>query len=309
MGRREEALKVISLQGKGLELGPLYNPVVRKDEASIFYIDHMSQAGLRKKYAKEPVPLDDIVPVDYVLKGTLKQTLGRKTFDYIIASHVVEHIPDTVRWLQEVAAVLTDDGILSLVIPDKRFTFDITRDVSRPSDVMGAYLDKCDHITSTSMYDFAMECRDKIDPTEVWTNPHENYRLRPLMWARKEAFQKCLNNLNGYVDAHCYVYTPSSFLTILRTIIEHGLLDFEVAYFQTTPVNNLEFYVSLRKSTASKNKKLASVPNLTEPKSYNELEATIEYLRQELVAITNSRSWRLTKPLRTILKKLGSTAS
>jgi hypothetical protein len=50
MNRKQTILQCIDLsKGKGLELGPLFSPVVTKDEAKIFYVDHMSTEDLKKK--------------------------------------------------------------------------------------------------------------------------------------------------------------------------------------------------------------------------------------------------------------------
>ncbi len=107
----------------GLEIGALSNPILTKSEANIYYADHLSATDLREKYADEPVEQDKIVPVDYVLGDkSLKSTIGRRRFDYVLASHVIEHIPDIITWLQDVSSILKPDGVLSLVIPDKRFT-------------------------------------------------------------------------------------------------------------------------------------------------------------------------------------------
>src|SRR5690349_20728184 len=115
MSRREHALQRIDLtKSRGLELGPLFDPILRKHEANIFYVDHLSTEDLRKKYSKhKDVPVELIVPTDYPLvENSLKKTLKNKKFDYALASHVIEHIPDTVSWLKDVASVLNDKGIL-----------------------------------------------------------------------------------------------------------------------------------------------------------------------------------------------------
>ena len=53
----------------GLEIGPLTNPILTKESAHIYYADHMSTDDLRLKYQNEPVELDKIVPIDYILGG------------------------------------------------------------------------------------------------------------------------------------------------------------------------------------------------------------------------------------------------
>ena len=84
---------------KGLELGPLINPVVRREMGDIRYIDHVDTDALRARYATHVgFDVDAIVPIDYVTHGSIYDTVGPDIpFDYVIASHVIEHVPDVDR--------------------------------------------------------------------------------------------------------------------------------------------------------------------------------------------------------------------
>ena len=317
MDRRTIALRRIDItKGKGLELGPLFSPLVSKDEADISYADHVSTEGLKEKYEGHPINghplrLEDIAPIDYALgDNSLKDTIKRRKFDYVIASHVMEHIPDLVSWFADVSAVLKDGGILSLVIPDKRYTFDILRNESRPADVVGAYLDKHTRASSSAMYDYMNNFRQEIVAAEVWQDPHADYSKKPKL-SFNRAYELCLENIepDNYVDSHCFVFTPYSFFEIIRALIKHDLFDYEIAYFKDTPENQLEFYVSLRKAPASSRaRKLRSIPRLPKPRQDRELQEEILRLRSELEEaqrfeaelqnVINSKSWRITRPIR-----------
>jgi SAM-dependent methyltransferase len=307
MIRNKRILHSIDItKGEGLEIGPLSSPILSKDQAKVFYLDHESTEGLRKKYKNEPVELSKIVDVDYVLKdGKLAKTVGENKFDYALASHVIEHIPDTVRWLQDIEKILKPGGFLSLVIPDKRFTFDFNRRISLPADIMGAYYDQLTRFSSAMMYDFARECMLEVDTAQAWHNP-EQYLTAPRRWSLEQVNDKCKRNLDPkqYVDCHCFVFTPQSFIEILRELIEQGLFNYEVAYFLETQEYELEFYVTLKKldpKKINKRKQLATLPTI-QPKKTKEEQLTEEavILKQELMALKGSLSWRATKALRKI---------
>lgn len=324
MSRRDIALKCIDItKGRGLELGPLFSPLVSKQEAKISYLDHVSTEDLKKKYDAHPikgypVPLESITPIDYVLENnSLKQTLRGKKFDYVIASHVMEHIPDLVSWLADVESILNEGGVLSLVIPDKRFTFDVLRDESRPADVIGAYLDKYNRASSVAMYDYMSNFRHNVVAAEAWQNPYADYSKNKKNTIQR-AYEVCLDNIvpGNYVDAHCFVFTPYSFFEVVRSLVKHDLFGYEVAYFEDTPENQLEFYVSLRKvKQSSRARKLRSLPRLPKPAEKRELEQqvmdlktesyqlqeTITGLKSELNNLTTSKSWQLTKPIRQVV--------
>lgn len=307
--RNKRVVKKVDLKnGIGLELGPLTSPVVKKTEGNIFYLDHMSQADLRNKYKTEPVVLDNIVPVDFVLNGTLKETVGKKKFDYVIASHVIEHIPDTISWLREIHDILKPGGMVSLVIPDKRFTFDFDRRLTDPSEVIGAYVDKLQKPTSAMMYDFAIHCADNIETGLAWSDEDYYFTHPPKRrWSHEEAVEMCERNKSGYVDCHCHVYTPASFTDILRELTKNDLIDFEVCSFLETQEYEIEFYVTLKKvgKESTRASRLKKIPNIKEVTKLHTLQAQLDDLahqshifEQEIEAIRESLSWRVTAPLR-----------
>ena len=126
---------------KGLEMGPLDRPVVTKSDGRILYLDHLDTEGLKKKYASNAdaglVSPEKLVEVDLVADGrALADILGdRGPVDYVIASHVIEHIPNPIGWLRDIAAALNENGRISLVVPDRRFTFDHFRTDSNAGGV------------------------------------------------------------------------------------------------------------------------------------------------------------------------------
>lgn len=319
--RNKRITKAIDLaHGRGLEIGPLTSPVVTKDEGDIYYLDHLSVEDLKKKYEHEPVELDKIVQIDYVLHPEgLQKTVGNDRFDYVIASHVIEHIPDMVGWLHQIANILNDGGILSLVIPDKRFTFDINRRVSLPADIIGAHLDGYTRFSTRMMYDFASECMVEVETSDAWRDSQQ-FVDAPRRWDLNEVMRKCTRNIAGeYVDCHCHVFTPASFIVILRHLIEQNMLPYKVVSFLETQENEIEFYVGLQKvnpKTVSKATLLKSLPPLPvefswEQKRIRELESRLAeqteetiIAKQEIEALKQSFSWRATKGIRKIKRRI-----
>ena len=320
--RKDSLLSAIDLKnGKGLELGPLCWPLVLKNEANIKYVDHVSTSELKKIYSNDAgVNLNQIVEVDFPLNGrTLHQTVGDAIpYDYIIASHVIEHVPDIVGWLQDISSVLKVNGIVSLAIPDKRYTFDIDREDSTPGDVVGAYFDEYKRPSSSTLFDYASKFRLNIDSEKVWSGELYLESTAPPRYSLKQASELCLENKKHYVDAHCFVFTPYSFFEILRVLIELELTDFKVHSFNATEVGAYEFIVSLQKvrKNIGKKSQLHSLPKLSRPLLSRESEAKIQRLelseqslgndlrqtRKELNRILKSKSWRYTRPMRFILQ-------
>lgn len=85
-----------------IEIGALCRPIVPPDTARVFYVDHLDTAGLREKYRNDPnVDIDNIVHVGGVWGGnTLAEAAAPVVpADFIVASHVIEHVPDLIGWL------------------------------------------------------------------------------------------------------------------------------------------------------------------------------------------------------------------
>jgi hypothetical protein len=96
-------------RGRGFEVGALVSPFLPKAGNDVILVDRIPTDELRAQYAADPnVPADQIAEVDVAFgDGTLEQALrphaGNTVFDYAIASHVIEHVPDFIGWLREIA--------------------------------------------------------------------------------------------------------------------------------------------------------------------------------------------------------------
>ena len=126
---------LISLDGLALEIGPGYNPLLPKSEGfQVETADYTDASGLRAKYAGNPsVDIAQIETVDHVLKGgkTLADCIGKPgAFDVVVASHVIEHTPDMLGFLQSCETLLSPGGVLLLAVPDKRNCFDVLQPLS-----------------------------------------------------------------------------------------------------------------------------------------------------------------------------------
>jgi SAM-dependent methyltransferase len=269
---------------RGLEIGPLASPRVHKSQGPVVYVDHADAVGLRHKYSADPTMrhrLDEIVDVDYVLAGDQRlhdAVAPDAPFDYVIASHLIEHIPDPVTWLGDIAKALRVGGILSLVIPDKRYCFDLNRRTTDISEVVDAHLRQLRRPSYKQVYDFiSKEVTGQVDTAAIWagTVNYSDTVRSDVEDPDVAALQLCraVANCEEFVDVHCNVFTPESFLELYEKLARLGLIDFEIAYFAPTERDNLEFFVSLRRlepeldRAAMVKRQLTSTPHLRGPAS------------------------------------------
>lgn len=249
---------------RGLDIGPLHRPkvIIVSEEVDVFYVDHYSTEELRERYAANSQTrphLHEIVDVDYVINdgATLSGTVGPDgPFNYIIASHVIEHIANPIGFLTDAETVLSTDGIVSLVIPDKRFCFDVNRVPTQPREWIDWYLRDLRAPSYGQLFDWFSRVTTidgSVDTGGLWagTADYSGVRRDDVDDADIAAFGMCLQyqRTGEYMDVHAGVYTPESFLDLIELTSKLELTGFEVARVVSTPRNTLEFYVTLRKMT------------------------------------------------------------
>ncbi len=229
----------------GLEIGALASPLVKPSEGSIFFVDHADTQEIRSKYAKDKsVSPESIVAVDAIWgEKTLQQcTEHDKRVDYVLASHVVEHVPDLVTWLAEIHEVLKNDGSLRLAVPDRRYTFDYLRNESRLSDALEAYLLKARRPLPRFVIEHCHMAR-VVDIASAWRGNLDARELQPMGSVASGIEVAKDSIVNGvYHDTHCWVFTPVSFANLFHQLAELDLVGFACERFLKLP----EMPLSLR---------------------------------------------------------------
>lgn len=69
-----------------------------------------------------------------------------KSYDFIFASHILEHVVNPLKGLSEITRVLKDDGICILILPWKETTFDHKRPISSFSKLLDNYNNNRDEV-------------------------------------------------------------------------------------------------------------------------------------------------------------------
>jgi hypothetical protein len=235
-----------------LEIAPLSRPLLPKDHPNSRYLDVLSAEELKQHYLNDPsIIKDDIVEVHYVHKGQpYKELVGNEVFGLIIATHVIEHVPNLINWLNDIESILDDDGILQLAIPDKRYCFDFRRRLTDISDVIGAYLEDRKKPAPGIVYEHFLYV-----PNEICNDPvkHHNGEVSQEYNITKQYHEVALkyakDSLSSYVDTHCWVWTPESFIKIMSILYENKLIKLKVVEEETvlTKVNTHEFYITMKK--------------------------------------------------------------
>ncbi|WP_193188748.1 methyltransferase domain-containing protein [Nisaea sediminum] len=265
--RKEKVLRCLDVRNQtGVEIGPLDRPIVSRSEGNVLYMDHLDTENLKRKYAEHAVQglvsVEKLVDVDLVADGRkFAEILGdRGPVDYVIASHVIEHIPDPVGWLCDLAEGLTDGGLVSLVVPDRLFTFDHYRRPSNAGDLIDAFLQHREMATPGQIFDYVANVA-VVDPMTVWKGELLQ-RVPSPGHTPEQALNLARLRLSDNVapDVHCSVFSANDFADVFRQIIALDLLPYEIAALEPTAFGEIEFFVTLRKSSASAKERAATVP-------------------------------------------------
>lgn len=233
--------------GRGLEFGPLHNPILRRPQAQVRYVDHAGTEALREKYRGDPaVDPAKIVEVDIVWTGGgLADACGGELYDYVIASHVIEHIPDPIGWLAQLRLVLRPQGSVRLIVPDRRYCFDYRRQTSSAADMILAARERRSRPGPREILDFHLNAAP-LDLTTAWSDA-----LRPDPPHGLAQYEQALSRLRAseadgdYVDVHCWAFTPLDFARLMRQLAAYRLVDFACTRCTATEPGALDFFVHL----------------------------------------------------------------
>jgi 2-polyprenyl-3-methyl-5-hydroxy-6-metoxy-1,4-benzoquinol methylase len=215
---------------RGIEIGPSYRPLCPKSQGwNVMVVDHASRADLVAKYSAWNVDTSLIEDVDLVLDDAgLESIQPKQAYDYILASHVIEHLPNPLGFFRAAADLLKPSGRLRLAVPDKRFCFDLLKPTTTAGELIQAYAENRHRHTLGQIVDALMmhvTCNGSItfgsvgetDRLALPHSPAEAYRLATQATQSGEHF-----------DVHGWVYTPSSFMLAYRQLAEMGLLPFRI---------------------------------------------------------------------------------
>jgi len=246
MDRNAIITQGLDLSSPGLEIGPSHHPVTPKQAGyDVVVLDTLSADELRAKYEVDDIDVSMIEEVDYRWRGEpYVELFGARRFSWVIASHVIEHVPDLIGFLDNCASVLTDDGVISLVIPDKRYSFDHYRSISSIGAVVDAFLEgrvQPSVGTAIDYYLSVVQRGDKIAWYKGFVGDDEfvhTFDEAKLVAEANDPYAAF-----PYFDPHVWCFVPTSFRLLIEDLYQLGYLPVRESSFWTTM--GTEFFVQL----------------------------------------------------------------
>ena len=157
-----------------------------------------------------------------------------------------EHLPNPLGWLRDVADLLDPSGLVSLAIPDRRYTFDFFRSETTVAQLVAYDLEQLSRPSLVQLADHFYNVR-QVDTAAAWEKPpssaeaarhHEDGQVE---WILNQAGE------GAYQDCHCTVWTSDQFLQTLPTALRLRRLPLEIARIHPPEQYSNEFIVQLRR--------------------------------------------------------------
>jgi SAM-dependent methyltransferase len=253
--REEKLLSWVDKDGRGLEIGPGHSPVAPKKQGyNVQIIDYIGKEELidkyrnidADKYGGVKTPVENIEEVDFVWSGeSYSELTGKKKYyDWIIASHMIEHTPDLIKFINQCDEILKDDGVLSLAIPDKRYCFDRFRPITGISKIVDAHLAGVTNHSMGTAVEYYLSVVSKGGKSG-WNQLHQGEyefihdieEVRDIMETIRES--------DEYHDFHSWCFTPSSFRLLINDLNLLGFISLKE--MDSGFSHGLEFFQTLSK--------------------------------------------------------------
>ena len=269
---REELLKkYINKEKIGLEIGPLFWGLCRKDEGfNVLIWDIMPKKELLDKYKKESkkekkeIEEIDIVssePMKIALigytkkKGALIQSVS-ESLDYIISSHNLEHMPNPVQFFIDASEILKEGGVLNIAIPISTRCLDFSRPLSTTGEILDAYIYKNKKPSFGDFFDHIFSTMSVINEKNESINLNDmTFDFEKLIFNNEltyDSYKHLVNDYNNssYKDSHIWQFNLDSFLLIFEDLLKCKVI--ENLEIIDSEIIGIEFILSIRKN---KNKK------------------------------------------------------
>jgi SAM-dependent methyltransferase len=196
------------LAGKrGLEIGgpspifsknrliPVYDRCLQIDTCNFSSQTIWGESGDYKKFGPN-------VGRRFVAEACNLSMIPNASYDFVLASHVLEHVANPLRALAEWRRVLVPVGALLIIVPDKRATFDHKRPYTSFA-----------HIQSDFKNDTA---EDDVTHVEEALRLHD-LGFDPSAGSRKKFRERCLRN-SSVRTMHHHVFHPETIIRMFTQV-------------------------------------------------------------------------------------------
>jgi len=242
---RQEFVKLIPKPARVLEIGPYNNPALSKaNYPNLKYMDIFTSEQINLDQTRYTHTVE-IPSIDIIADPKATPTFSTDLkFDFIFSAHNIEHYPDIITHLNEVATLAASPNTkYFLAVPDRRYCFDYYQQESSFSDMITAYQLGIKQHTADSYI------KNKLYATHNniwahWMDDHgEDPRTKDIDSEElKKLVAEAFNPKTDFADIHAWVFTNDSFMRNINTLNELGLQPWYVDIVSKPKSMTPEFY-------------------------------------------------------------------
>jgi Methyltransferase domain len=226
--------KQLNIKGKGLEVAPYFDPCFLKSQYDVMYTDYIGndiiaeKAAANADFQNQDLPYVDFV---WVPGEPLKQCApDGMEYDYAIASHVMEHVPNPIGWLNDILSVVKVGGKVAIFLPQRQYTFDCFRQETQFYQLVQWWMEQPSVPTPGQLLDFMSNSIAVYsgNPPAWDKNGQAHDADRAYTDSDALSMSTHVYHTGQYVDAHCSVWNSKTFEGIFRRLIDNDLLNVSI---------------------------------------------------------------------------------
>jgi len=171
---------------------------------------------------------------------------------YVVSSHVLEHVANPIKALIEWNRVLRPDGIMYIVVPDRRFTWDSRRELTSVGHMLDDYWAATTAVDETHIDDFVdnVEWSTYSPATAAAEVAEAKAKLKNLYWATIKS--------GSEINIHFHVFEPQNIRELVESVsrdsrfsVSWEVLDIQERFPDENP-NGILIVVKVKKGLAQR---------------------------------------------------------
>lgn len=193
------------LHGDGVEFGPGCHPLpLGPFVDTIRYCDAFTRSGFAEHFPEVGDQIRSFPdPIHFVLdfdKEPFVEVIGRQSLDFIVANHVLEHLVNPLRFLEQCHQLLRNEGILFVGQPDKRRMFDRDRKRTTLADVVSRYEQNQSILSEAKIIEYV----NQVDQPEQMFTPQSEDFEQQVQWHRKRSLHVNVWLIDDLIELFLY---------------------------------------------------------------------------------------------------------
>ena len=168
------------LSGSGIEIGPGHTAFPVPPGVDVRYVDRWSAAQQRALFPE--LADSDFRERDFEIDLDLERlsAFAAATQDFVIASHILEHLANPLAMVQEIHRVLRSGGLLVLLLPDYHVTFDRGRKPTSIEHLVDEYRRDVCAVDDEHLADFILAFTPDRKASQISAEEFDLHRRRSI---------------------------------------------------------------------------------------------------------------------------------